>query len=102
MNNNPIYNQDILFEQMTAISKAAAYDAILPKYQEMQETIAKLEWERDVLKIKLKAETALLNAYKAFVNEIRPKDAEVIPLGEVDKEIEEELEAKNDLKDINI
>jgi hypothetical protein len=100
MKQNNIFNPDVLFEQMTAISKAAAYDAILPKYQEMQETIAKLEWERDVLKIKLKAESALLEAYKAFVNEIRPKDAEVIPLGEVDQEIENELNNRDDIKNV--
>lgn len=100
MKQNNIFNPDVLFEQMTAISKASAYDAILPKYQEMQETIAKLEWERDVLKIKLKAESALLEAYKAFVNEIRPKDAEVIPLGEVDQEIEEELNNRDDIKNV--
>jgi hypothetical protein len=88
------------YEQMTAISKAGAYDAILPKYQEMQETIAKLEWERDVLKIKLKAESALLEAYKAFVNEIRPKDAEVLPLGEVNQEIENELNNRDDIKNV--
>jgi hypothetical protein len=102
MNKNQIYNQDILFEQMTAISKAGAYDAILPKYQEMQVTIVNLEAERDILKIELKAERELLQAYKDAFNELRPKDAEVIPLGEVDREIEEELATNDDLKNINI
>jgi len=43
MNKNQIYNQDILFEQMTAISKAAAYDAISPEYSRLKDENEKIK-----------------------------------------------------------
>ena len=37
MKQNNIFNSDTLFEQMTAISKAGAYDAIAPDYAKVKE-----------------------------------------------------------------
>jgi len=100
MKQNNIFNPDVLFEQMTAISKAAAYDAILPKYQEMEVDIIKLKGENEQLKIQLKYANERIRIHQEFINEVRPKDAELIPLGAVDQEIEDELNNRDDLQNV--
>jgi hypothetical protein len=101
MNKNNIFNPDTLFEQMTAISKAGAYDAIAPDY-------AKVKEENIQLKARVKYLEELINEYTfkmkanlsggkvdAFLkNQLTPQ------WSEVDQEIEDEMNSKDDIKNV--
>lgn len=89
---------DNLFEQFTAISKAGAYDAIMPEYVRLQDENIQLKHQVATLQIMLKGEIQRVKALKDFINEVRPDNAERIPLGEVDQEIEDELTGEDRLK----
>ena len=80
MNQKQVFNQDILFEKMATISKACAFDIV-------SEQVKKLQHENDILKIELKVANNMLEAYKNFVNDIKPKNAvnaELPPVSEDD------------------
>lgn len=88
---------DTFFEQMTAISKAGAYDAVQPEYQRLQQENAQLKDRVKYLE-NLIAEYTL----KMKVNLSGGKVDEFLSsqLGETDQEIEDELNrAKNDDRD---
>lgn len=102
MNKDNIFNQDTLFEQMTAISKAAAYDAIFPEYVRLGE-------ENIQLKARVKYLEELINEYTikmkanlsgekmdTFLKE-QVKDYN---WSEVEQEIENEMNDKDDIKDV--
>ena len=86
MKQQPIFNQDILFEQMTAISKAGAYDAIAPDY-------AKVKEENIQLKARVKYLEELINEYhlKTMIN---------LSGGKVDQFLKEQTEDKDDIKNV--
>ncbi|HRP30420.1 MAG TPA: hypothetical protein PKV73_00945 [Agriterribacter sp.] len=89
---------DNLFEQMTAISKGSAYDAIRPEYERLQQ-------ENALLKDRVKYLEGLINEYtlkmKANLSGGKVDDFLSSQLGETDKEIEEELSRGKNQDDLN-
>jgi len=83
---------NFLNEQILNISKAGAYDAIFPKYKQMQEELAAVKHERDLLQIELKWANERIKIYQQFINDVRPEDATVIELAP----------NQDDLKELNI
>lgn len=59
---------DNLFEQATQITRAHAYGIV-------SEQVKELQHENAMLKIQLKHANALLDAYKDFINDVRPTNA---------------------------
>lgn len=88
---------DTFQDQLIAISKAGAYDAIQPEYQRLQQENAQLKDRVKYLE-NLIAEYTL----KMKVNLSGGKVDEFLSsqLGETDKEIEDELSRGNDPDDI--
>ena len=66
-------NEDSLFQQITNITKASAYDIVSKQVQE-------LTAENTELKIKLAGAEKRIEALKEFINDVRPKDAKVIEM----------------------
>jgi hypothetical protein len=104
MNKDNIFNPDTLFEQITAISKAGAYDAIAPEY-------AKVKEENIQLKARVKYLEELINEYTlkmkanlsgGKVDSFLKDQVKDYNWSEVEQEIEDEMNSKDDLKDINI
>jgi len=93
---------DTFQDQLIAISKAGAYDAMQPEYERLQKENARLKSTIAELEIKLKFEKEMVVALKDLINEVRPSDATTFQLSETDKEIEDELNQKNedDLRDV--
>lgn len=85
---------DFMHDQIIAISKAGAYDAIAPKMAELQEENAALKSENAQLKIRLKGALEMLEAFKEAWNKVKPEGAQVFELSPIFNQ--------DDLKDINI
>jgi regulator of replication initiation timing len=71
---------DFLKEQIIAISKAGAYDAIAPKMAELQEENTVLRSENAQLKIRLKGALDMCHALKDAFNETKPEGAQMFEL----------------------
>jgi regulator of replication initiation timing len=82
-------NKDFFQDQIIAISKACAYDAIAPKLDELGKENAILRSENAQLKIRLKGSQEMCEALKEAFNSVRPEGAQTF-----------ELTDNNDLKDV--
>lgn len=95
---------DNLFEQIVNISKASAYDIAAKKCEEQAAEIRLLKAENEELKIRLKWAEERVKLNEQFRNEIKamyiPTEKEIYPLSEIDQEIEDELNTKDDLKNV--
>lgn len=103
MKQQPIYNQDVLFEQMTAISKAGAYDAIAPDYARVKEENEKLRARVKYLEDLIVEYTGKMkvNLSGSKVDSFLKEQVKEYNWSEIEKEITDELDQYHEIKNRN-
>lgn len=61
-----------LFQQLTDISKASAYNALIPEVERLEAENKRLKQEIALLQIELAGERKMLQALKEVINEVMP------------------------------
>lgn len=63
---------DNLFEQVADISKASAYNALIPEVEKLEAENKRLKQEKAILEIQLAGERRRVEALKEVINEVMP------------------------------